>query len=112
MGTKLNLVCLDSVPIYEQLQLEEALLRVGRGNWCLINTGSPPAVVMGISAVAHEVVDCTKVQGIPLIRRFSGGGTVIVDPNTVFFTLIFDGADCPNTHTDVMKWVHFLLAPV
>lgn len=41
------------------------------------------------SAVA-ELVDIKSVlrDGVPVIRRFTGGGTVIVDSGTVFVTLI------------------------
>ena len=31
--------------------------------------------------------------GIQLIKRYTGGGTVIVDHNTVFITMIFNKAD-------------------
>src|ERR1043165_8469940 len=81
---------LKSYPIYEQLLLEERLLRSDTSNWWLINEGSPPANVMGISGKTEEMVDCAKAadNGIPLIKRFSGGGTVVVDENTLFITFI------------------------
>lgn len=90
----LNLVVLDKVSIFEQLQMEEALLRADERNWCLINTGSPPAIVVGISGKPEHLVDQDELmkQPLPLIRRFSGGGTVIVDPNTVFVTWICNAA--------------------
>jgi lipoate---protein ligase len=86
----MNLLRLKSYPIYEQLLLEEMLLRSDTGNWCLINEGSTPAIVMGISGKKEELVDCAMAaqQGIPLIKRFSGGGTVIVDEDTLFVTFI------------------------
>lgn len=82
----LNLLLLEKYPIFSQLQLEEALLRTSLENYCIINMGSEPAVVMGISGKKDELVtdDCT----LPIIRRFSGGGCVVVDENTLFFTLI------------------------
>ena len=83
----MKLVQLNNVPIYEQLKLEEAILRAGSGNWCLINSGSPPAIVMGISGIAHELVERCE---LPLIRRFSGGGCVVVDESTLFITFIGD----------------------
>jgi len=61
-------------------------LRADNGEWCLINEGSPPAVVMGVSAKPHQHV--APGASLPLIRRFSGGGTVVVDENTHFITLI------------------------
>ncbi len=45
---------------------------------------------MGISGKEEELVDLEKAKKnqIPLIRRFSGGGTVIVDESTLFITFI------------------------
>ncbi len=99
----LSLVISENVPIFEQLQLEEALLRADQRNWCLINIGTPPAIVMGISGKPEVLIDAHTFNElpIPLIRRFSGGGTVIVDGHTVFVTWIFnaetiDVACCPQ----------------
>lgn len=45
-----KLLRLIRMPILQQLQLEEALLRATNSNWFLINDGTPqPTVVMGIS---------------------------------------------------------------
>lgn len=86
----MKILRLNSCPISEQLQLEEKLLRSDTGNWCLINEGSTPAIVMGISGKKEELVDLEKAEksGIPILKRFSGGGTVIVDENTLFVTFI------------------------
>lgn len=88
---------LPSLPIYEQLLLEERLLRASTHNWCLINSGSPPAIVLGISGKKEELVDEAKTtrDQIPLIRRFSGGGTVSINPHTLFVTFIFQCKDHP-----------------
>jgi lipoate-protein ligase A len=85
-----HLLHLENVPIFAQLQLEEALLRADNRNWCLINHGSPPAIVMGISGKPSELIDQRKMEEapLPLIKRFSGGGTVVVDENTLFITFI------------------------
>lgn len=84
------LLRLRSFPICEQLRLEETLLRHSADNWCLINEGSPTTIVMGISGKEEELVHLSQASqdGIPLIKRFSGGGTVIVDENTLFVTFI------------------------
>lgn len=86
----INLVRLNHYPIYKQLQLEEALLRADARNWCLVNDGSPDAIVMGISGQPSQWIDSTifEKRPVPLIRRFSGGGTVFVDTNTMFVTWI------------------------
>jgi hypothetical protein len=45
-----NVLLLNRFPIYNQLLLEEALLRGTTENWCLVNDGAfNPAIVMGIS---------------------------------------------------------------
>lgn len=83
-------VALDSCPIYEQLQLEEALLRTDENSYCIVNKGSPPSIVMGISGKKRELVDelAAKEKSIPLIRRYSGGGCVVVDEDTLFISFI------------------------
>jgi lipoate---protein ligase len=105
---KFNLLRLRHFPIYEQLLLEEGLLRTDSGNWCLINEGSTPSIVMGISGKKEELVDCTKAAkaGIPLIKRFSGGGTVVVDENTLFVTFISQKEihNFPAYPEPIMKW--------
>lgn len=85
-----HLLHTHQLPIFEQLQLEEALLRLDNRNFCLINEGTPPAIVMGISGKLQELVDYEKAEmtNIPVIKRFSGGGTVIVDEETIFVTFI------------------------
>lgn len=91
MAPNLNFLFLKNRPIFEQLQIEEALLRLDDENWCIINEGSPPSIVMGISGKTEELVNVSKMEEapIPLIKRYSGGGTVIVDSNTLFVTFIF-----------------------
>ena len=37
-----------------------------------------------------------KAAGVPVIRRFSGGGTVAVDCDTVFSTLVSDETTLPE----------------
>ncbi len=87
----INLIHLQNVPIYKQLQLEEALLRNSSESYCIINEGSPPAIVMGISGKMDELIHVDKASNmqVPIIKRFSGGGTVVVDENTLFVTFLF-----------------------
>ena len=99
---------LKQFPIFEQLKLEEALLRGDKRNWCIVNQGSPVSIVMGISGKKEELVDLARTSrdGIPIIKRFSGGGTVIVDESTLFVTFICE----KNLHPfspfpePIMKW--------
>ena len=82
----IRLIHLKNIPIFQQLQLEEALLRVGSHNYCIINEGSSPAVVLGSSCkpALHVNEDLQKTHPIPVIKRFSGGGSVVVDEKTLF----------------------------
>jgi len=86
----LQLLVLNHFPIYRQLQIEEALLRTDENNWCILNNGTDPAIVMGISGAPEELLSAVfmRTAPLPLIRRFSGGGTVVVDQGTIFSTLI------------------------
>ena len=105
---KLSVIHLHGMPVFQQLQLEEALFRAGRGSWVLFNEGTPPAIVMGISGMPNEVRPGCPY---PVIRRFSGGGTVVVDEGTLFCSLILDGAPVPLTPSDVMRWSRELFRP-
>ena len=52
-------------------------------------------------------VEEAKKAGIQIIKRFSGGGTVVVDHNTVFATLIMQAEAVPGLECyprPVMKW--------
>ena len=111
-----NLLCLDQEPILNQLQIEEALLRVDSENWCIINRGSSPAIVMGISGKPESLIDIERYQKhpIPVIRRFSGGGTVVVDENTLFISFIFSkkSLDFGMSSQEVLRWSEEFYKPV
>jgi lipoate-protein ligase A len=88
--SKFHLLELKNHSIFEQLQIEEALLRSDPRNWCILNSGSDPAIVMGISGQLEQLVNLNLLNQspIPIIRRYSGGGTVVVDQETQFITFI------------------------
>lgn len=112
----LHLIELKNIPIFDQLLLEEALLRDHTENFCLINYGSSPAIVMGISGKKEELVNIEKATfyHIPLIKRFSGGGTVVVDHNTLFVTFIFskDSHVFPAYPEPIMRWSEDFYRPI
>lgn len=90
-----NLLHLENLSIYKQLQIEEALLRLDKGNWCIFNRGSPLSIVMGISGKPEQLLalDQVTAHSVPVIKRFSGGGTVVVDEATLFVTFIMNQED-------------------
>lgn len=109
----MTLYCIhtQNLPILEQLHLEETLLRSSKENFCIINEGTPEkTVVMGLSGIAQELVDLEKTQRdqIPIIRRFTGGGTVIVDELTLFISFIFnkDAHSFDLFPKEIMYWSH------
>lgn len=104
----LHCIFLKNVPIFEQLKMEEGLLRTDDRNFCLINQGSSRSIVMGISGKPETLIDLSKAQKdqIPIIQRFSGGGTVIVDEQTLFVSFIFSKEALPVTPfpEPILRW--------
>lgn len=105
-------------PIQEQLRIEEALFRVeSKRNWFIYNDEhSPATIVMGISGKPDKLLhqDAVKRDGIPVLKRFSGGGTVIVDHNTVFTTFICKQEDFPQVKPyprEIMAWSRDFFSP-
>ncbi|XP_061350655.1 uncharacterized protein LOC133295811 isoform X1 [Gastrolobium bilobum] len=114
----MKLVRLRGLPILQQLHLEERLLRTSSDNWCLINDGTnSPAIVMGLSGKLSELVEVKSVlrDHIPIIRRFTGGGTVVVDHDTIFVTLICNKDAVSNVQPfprSIMSWSGLLYSEV
>lgn len=83
------LLTLNQKTVKEQLTLEEKLLRHGVDNFCLVHTNPLPAIVMGISNDERMCIHLDRLpSNVPVVRRFSGGGTVVIDENTIFITFI------------------------
>ena len=76
MKKTLHWIDLSGMPIFEQLQLEEALLRTDTRSFCIVNRGSPRSIVLGISSKAEELVDVERAQRdqIPLSSDLAAGG--------------------------------------
>jgi lipoate---protein ligase len=103
MLSKLRFARLKNVHIFEQLRLEELLLRQDNSCWCLINSGPKiPAIVTGFSGKVPELVniEAAKRDNIGVIRRFTGGGTVVVDENTFFVSFI-----CNVSEVNIYSWL-------
>lgn len=112
----LHVLQCSHIPILDQLQLEEALLRADDRNWCLLNYGSPPAIVLGISSKLEELVheENWRQAPVPIIRRFSGGGTVFIDEHTCFVTFIFNSSflAIPPYPNPIMRWTEEFYRPL
>lgn len=103
--------------VAEQIALDkELMLEVGRG-------GKTPllrfydltdeAVVLGLSQEEEKYVDTeeTKKDGVPVIRRFSGGGTVFLTRGCVVYSVIAP-IKPPFRRFDVMGAYKTTFAPV
>ena len=85
------------LPIRSQLRIEEALLRckhpsVAGRSFFLLNQppSSERSVVLGLSNKTELLVHMDEAErdGIQLVRRFSGGGTVFIDEQCWMATMI------------------------
>jgi lipoate-protein ligase A len=117
MKSSFDFLHLKDFSIFEQLQLEEGLLRADERNFFILSEGSKrPTIVMGISGKAELLVDPAKrnEQSLSLVRRFSGGGTVVVDEHTLFITFIAN-KDILQAHAftpeGIMRWAEAVLKP-
>ena len=83
---------------------------------------SGPWLAADLHLVSHrkpqELINVPAAQddGIQVIKRFSGGGTVVTDENTIFATVILQtSALPPNVECyprPLMRWSESLYAPV
>jgi len=94
--------------IFSQLKIEEFLLKNKKDSYCIINEGTQKAIVLGICNKPNKLVNIQNIQKdpIPIIRRFSGGGTVFVDENTIFITFILskDFLKIELFPENIMRW--------
>jgi len=117
MALGLKYLKTPTLGIAEQIALDEALMsEVGGGK-------RPPllrfydfpdeAVVLGLSQEEEEYVDAaeTKKDGVPVIRRFSGGGAVFLSRGCLVYTLITT-ARPPFKRFDVMGAYRLAFAPL
>lgn len=61
-------------------------------NRVLVNEHLNPTIVMGLSGKIDKLVNVEKAKELhlPVIKRFSGGGTVVVDNSTFCLTFILN----------------------
>ncbi|XVF11905.1 hypothetical protein REPUB_Repub08aG0068300 [Reevesia pubescens] len=114
----MNLLRFKGLPILQQLHIEERLLRTSSENWCIINDGTThPTIVMGVSGKPAELLEIESVlrDQVPVIRRFTGGGTVIVDHGIIFVTFICNKEavhDLQPYPQPIMSWSSLLYSKV
>lgn len=106
----------EQVPILDQLRIEEALFRSDESSYCLAIHGSNPSIVMGAFGQINELVEFTKWNEtpLPIIRRYSGGGTVVVDEETLFLCFILQKNDfnIDPYPKEIMEWVFERVRPL
>ena len=117
-----TLLLRDACPL-RYLVLEEALLRGTRDNWLVVLDGAAPeddrkrrTAILGLGGKKEEWVDgeAAKDMQVPVLRRFTGGGAVVVDENTIFVSTILNAGDAPDVELapgPIMEFVHRLYAP-
>ena len=115
----LRVLRLRGMSILNQLVLEEVLLRKCQQNYFVLNTDmreEDTSIVLGFSGKIAELVDVAALQAKPvhLVRRYTGGGTVIVDPSTLFASFIMNAKDVPSLPypRDIMRWSETIYGPV
>jgi lipoate-protein ligase A len=101
----------------ENLALDEALLleaEAGRGGEVLRAWEWPrPAIVLGAGGRIGDDVDTTACErdGVPLARRASGGGTVLLGQGCLLYTLVLR-YDRAAELRDIRKSYHWILSRV
>ena len=94
MATRLRVVRARLEDVRRVLRLEEGLLRHrARECWLTMLDGArEPCVVLGLGSKLGELVreDEARARDVTLVRRFTGGGTVVCDENTMFVGMTMD----------------------
>ena len=113
-----------ALPLLDRLCLEEALLRADARNWLVTAHGEPgapgaaPTIVLGVAGQLERLVhvEAAAARGASVLRRFSGGGTVVVDAGTLFAGFVLNQRDVaperPLFPRDIMRWSEGVYAPV
>ena len=101
MNSVLRLVRLRGASALEALRVEEALLRAAEPStsYLVITDGvREPACVLGVSNKVNEALvggEAALRGGVEaaLLRRFTGGGSVVVDENSILRALVLSSRD-------------------
>ncbi|AGW38552.1 lipoate protein ligase-like protein [Chlamydia pecorum W73] len=111
---KCILLDFQGLPIFKQLQIEEALLRVADQNFCIFNRAVSDSVVLGISRDPNQDTYLSRLQenNIPVIKRYSGGGTVFIDEDTLMVSWIMNSDKAFEDPQSILSWTYALYAPM
>lgn len=111
---KCILLDFQGLPIFKQLQIEEALLRVADQNFCIFNRAVSDSVVLGISRDPNQDTYLSRLQenNIPVIKRYSGGGTVFIDEDTLMVSWIMNSDQAFEDPQSILSWTYALYAPM
>ena len=111
---------LRNTPILQQLRLEEALYRADTRSWFITNewdqaAKAAEAIVLGISGKVDEMVHTAEVAHaeVPVLKRFTGGGTVIVDSDTMFVSFLIGTGALPSVAPypePILQWTSGIYA--
>ncbi len=102
---------LQTTDPFFNLAVDEYLLRNSKEDYLILGVNSP-SVIIGKHQVAHREADTKFVSenGIPVISRISGGGTVYHDPGNLNFSFISQSTagrqvDFRNTYLPVTEFL-------
>ena len=97
--------------VHENLALDEALLveadQVGGSATVRVWELATIAVVLGASCRLHEAVnlDACRADGVPIARRCSGGGAVVIGPGALNVSVIVPTESAPIAVDEAQRWV-------
>ena len=106
-----------SLPISDQIALDRELMsEVGRGErppLLRFYNFTDEAIVLGLSQEEEKYVQISNAQedDVPILRRFSGGGTVFIHPGCLVYTIITTITP-PFKRFDVMGAYRIAFAPI
>lgn len=106
LSSPFNWLCLDQFPIFKQLQIEEAILRNTNDNFLITNIAPQEAIVLGVSRQLNTDVHVEMVKNdhIPIIKRYSGGGSVFLDKDSLMITWIVNSEHAMPTSPEIFDW--------
>jgi len=107
----MNLIKLDQLPGQESMLIFHTLARIGYEGLVVVSPGQPLASIGYFQDALNEIdLDYCQRAGIPVMRREVGGGATYLDPNQIFYQVIWN---CKNRKfpRDIKTLFHYLSQP-